>query len=199
MRICSPQLRLAPEATLGGEVYDRETLTRLANLGAEVEVILPRGQPCPSASRLRVTRSPLARGYRPPVSNVVFVPQIGALYRRRPFDVLRVHSLRYTGPGVLAARRIYRLPVPVVAHHHHVHFHGQDIVHCIQQGFALGYRRTACREIDRIRTQPFFREFKRDPCPGGIFVKQVDDGYISQGGHFLDGALEYFLELGGRI
>ena len=120
MRICSPQLGISPEATLGGEVYDREILTRLAGLGAEVEAILPAGLPCPQVSNLRVTRVPLRRGYRWFVSNPVFVPYIAQVYRRRPFDLLRVHSLRFTGPAALAARHLLGLPVPVVAHHHHV-------------------------------------------------------------------------------
>jgi glycosyltransferase involved in cell wall biosynthesis len=120
MRICSPQLRLSPEATLGGEVYDREILTRLADLGVEVEVILPAGLPHPQAPNLRFTHPPLKRGYRWFVSNPLFVPYIGRAYRNQPFDLLRVHSLRFTGPGALAARRLYRLPVPIAAHHHHV-------------------------------------------------------------------------------
>jgi len=120
MRICSPQLRLSSEATLGGEVYDREILTRLASLDIKVEVILPAGLPHPWTPNLSFMHPPLRRGYRWFVSNPVFVPYIGRAYRRQPFDLLRVHSLRFTGPAALAARRLYRLPVPVVAHHHHV-------------------------------------------------------------------------------
>ena len=120
MRICSPQLGLSPEATLGGEVYDRETLTRMARLGAELEVILPAGLAYPSEERLTVTTVPLRRGYCWYVANPVFVPFIGAVARRRPFDVLRVHSLRFTGVAALVARWLYGLRVPVIAHHHHI-------------------------------------------------------------------------------
>ena len=120
MRICSPQLGIAPNATLGGEVYDREILTHLAALGVEVEVILPAGLAYPNHVPWRVTRVPLRKGYRWFVSNLVFVPYIAQAYRRQPFDLLRVHSLRFTGLAGLWARRIFRLPVPVVAHHHHV-------------------------------------------------------------------------------
>jgi glycosyltransferase involved in cell wall biosynthesis len=120
MRVCSPQLGLSPEATLGGEVYDREILTRLADLGVQLEVILPAGLPCSQAANLRFTRVPLRRGYRWFVSNWIFPWHIGQVYRRRPFDLLRVHSLRFTGPAALASRRLFHLPVPVVAHHHHL-------------------------------------------------------------------------------
>jgi len=120
MRICSPQLGLSPEATLGGEVYDRETLSRLADLGVQIEVILPAGLRCPQVANLRVTRVPLRRGYRWFVSNLVFPWYIGQVYRQRPFHLLRVHSLRFAGPAALASRRLFNLPVPVIAHHHHL-------------------------------------------------------------------------------
>jgi len=120
MRICSPQLGMSPEATLGGEVYDRELLTRLVGLGAAVETILPAGLPCPDVPNLRITRVPLRRGYRWFVSNPVFVPYIAKAYHRRRFDLLRVHSLRFTGPAALVARRLFHMPVPIVAHHHHL-------------------------------------------------------------------------------
>jgi glycosyltransferase involved in cell wall biosynthesis len=120
MRVCSPQLGLSPEATLGGEVYDREILTRLADLGIQIEVILPAGLPCAQAANLRVTRVPLVRGYRWFVSNWIFPWYIRQVYSRRPFDLLRVHSLRFTGLAALVSRRLFHLPVPVVVHHHHL-------------------------------------------------------------------------------
>ena len=120
IRICSPQLGIAPQATLGGEVHDRETLIQLAALGAEVEILLPVGLPHPIVPNWRVTRLPLRRGYRWFVSNWLFVPYIGRLYRQRPFHILRVHSLRFTGLAAIWARQLYRLPVPIVIHHHHL-------------------------------------------------------------------------------
>ena len=81
MRICSPQLGISPSATLGGEVYDREMLTGLSRLGADVEVLLPAGRPVPAGCALRITRLPLRRGYRWWVSNLLFVPYIGRAYR----------------------------------------------------------------------------------------------------------------------
>lgn len=120
VRICTPQLGLSPGATLGGEVYDRETLVRMACLGIEIEVLLPAGQPCAPHPNFHITRMPLRHGYRWFVSNPLFMPVIGRIYRQRPFDLLRVHSLRFTGPAALAARRLYKLPVPIIAHHHHV-------------------------------------------------------------------------------
>lgn len=121
MRICSPQLGLSPQATLGGEVYDRETLMQLAARGVSCDIILPVGAAVPDAvPNWQLTRVPLRRGYRWFVSNPLFVPYIGRVYRKRPFHLLRVHSLRFTGLAALWARSLYHLPVPIVMHHHHL-------------------------------------------------------------------------------
>jgi len=67
-----------------------------------------------------VHRLPLARGLRWPVAAVVLPPLIKRVYDVRPFDILRVHSVRFIGPAAFVARRRYRLDVPIIAHHHHL-------------------------------------------------------------------------------
>jgi hypothetical protein len=54
------------------------------------------------------------------VAPLVVPPAIRRVHRQVGFDLLRVHSLRFIGPGALWARRRWRLDVPVVAHHHHL-------------------------------------------------------------------------------
>ncbi|MCA9931060.1 MAG: glycosyltransferase family 4 protein [Anaerolineales bacterium] len=122
MRICSPQLGIAPDATLGGEVYDRETLIELAKLGVECELLLPKAAAAPDVAGWRLTRLPLRRGYRWFVSNPLFMPFIGQVYRERPFHLLRVHSPRFIGFAAHWAKKLYKLPVPIVMHHHHLDF-----------------------------------------------------------------------------
>jgi glycosyltransferase involved in cell wall biosynthesis/SAM-dependent methyltransferase len=124
MRICSPHCGLAPETTSGGETYERELLLGLARLGVEIELLLARGKPVPGdVTGWRIHRLPIRRGLRWPVTMLLLPPFIGRVYRARPFDMLRVHSLRFIGPAALVARRRYRLDVPVVAHHHHLDAH----------------------------------------------------------------------------
>ena len=142
MRICSPQLGLSPESALGGEVYDRELLTRLAQRHVEIDVILPAGLPFPELASLEVTHIPLRRGYRWFVSNLIFPWYIRQAYRKEPFDLLRVHSLRFTGPAALASRRLFGLSVPIVAHHHHLD---------LDRWSGLVERRVA-RRVDRVIT-----------------------------------------------
>jgi len=121
MRVCSPHCGLDPETTSGGETYERELLTHLAGLGVVNELILARHKRVPArVANLVVHRLPIARGLRWPVAALVFPPAIARVYRQTRFDLLRVHSLRYVGPAALLARRLYRLDVPIVSHHHHL-------------------------------------------------------------------------------
>jgi glycosyltransferase involved in cell wall biosynthesis len=121
MIICSPHVSIAPESSSGGEVYEREVLKHLALLGVRIDLILPGRAPCwTDIPNWHIHRTRLPRGFRWYVSNLVFPRYIKQVYDQQPFDLLRVHSLRFVGPAALWARRRYRLPVPVVAHHHHL-------------------------------------------------------------------------------
>jgi len=121
MRVCSPHCGLDPETTSGGETYERELLTRLTAMGMVCDVILARHKRLPEAGpNLVPHRLPIGRGLCWPVAALVFPPAIKRVYDQKRFDLLRAHSLRYVGPAALAARRLYRLDVPVVSHHHHL-------------------------------------------------------------------------------
>ena len=121
MRVCSPHCGLDAETTSGGETYERELLVRLAGLGVVNDLILARHKRAPAGvANLEVHRLAIARGLRWPVAAMLFPPAIARVYRQTRFDLLRVHSLRYVGPAALLARRLYRLDVPIVSHHHHL-------------------------------------------------------------------------------
>ena len=120
LSLCSPHCGVAPETTSGGETYERELLTRLGQGGTRVELILAQGKSYPEhVPRWTVHRFPIRRGLRWYVAPFVVPDAIGRVWRERPFDLLRVHSLRYIGPSALWARRLYRIDAPIVAHHHH--------------------------------------------------------------------------------
>ena len=121
MRICSPHCGVAPETTSGGETYERELLVRLGRAGVALDVILARGKPHPAdVPNWTVHRFPIRRGLRWWVAPLVVPDAIARVHRAAPFDLLRVHSLRYIGPSALWARRRHGLRVPIVAHHHHL-------------------------------------------------------------------------------
>ena len=121
MRICSPHCGVAPETTSGGETYERELLARLGRAGVDVELILARGKPHPEGvPHWTVHRFPIRRGLRWWVAPFIVPAAIKRVWDERPFDLLRVHSLRYIGPSALIARRRFNFNVPVVSHHHHL-------------------------------------------------------------------------------
>lgn len=121
LALCSPHCGVSPETTSGGETYERELLTRLGFDGVRIELILARGKPHPVAvPNWTVHRFAIGRGLRWWVAPLVVPAAIHRVHHEVGFDLLRVHSLRYIGPGALWARRRWRLDVPIVAHHHHL-------------------------------------------------------------------------------
>jgi glycosyltransferase involved in cell wall biosynthesis len=94
---------------------------RLGRRGVEIDVILARGRRYPDGiPNWMVHRFDIGRGLRWWVAPGVVPRAIKRVWDARPFDVLRVHSLRFIGPSALWARRRFRLDVPIVAHHHHL-------------------------------------------------------------------------------
>ena len=121
LSICSPHCGVSPETTSGGETYERELLTRLGRDGVRLELILARDKPHPAGvPNWTVHRFGIGRGLRWWVAPFVVPQAIERVHRDVGFDLLRVHSLRFIGPGALWARRRWKLDVPVVAHHHHL-------------------------------------------------------------------------------
>lgn len=121
MRICSPHCGIAPESGSGGEVYERELLKDLAGLGVQSDILLARGKTHPP-DVANWTIHPVwpPKGLRWYVTPFVWPRYVKRLWDTTRFDMLRVHSVRFVGPAALWARRHYRLPVPVVTHHHHL-------------------------------------------------------------------------------
>ena len=120
MRVCTPHCGIAPESGSGGEVYERELLRDLAGLGVELHILLARGKPHDDVPGCRVHPVWPPKGLRWPVTPFVFPRYVKRVWDRHGFDLLRAHSVRYVGPAALLARRRYRLPVPIVTHHHHL-------------------------------------------------------------------------------
>ena len=121
MRLCSPHCGIALESGSGGEVYDRDLLRDLGRLGVACHILLARGKPHERGVP-GWTIHPVwpAKGLRWYVTPLVWPPYIKRVWDGPGFDLLRVHSVRYVGPAALIARRRYRLPVPIVTHHHHL-------------------------------------------------------------------------------
>lgn len=116
MRICAPQLGIAPDSNLGGAVYDREVLKGLAQMGATVDIPLPAGETYAPMAGWQIYRT--ARCWRYTYEyNWRFLPTVWQLWRQHNFDLLRIHS-----PSLSLLGRVGKsgLRCPVVAHLHHL-------------------------------------------------------------------------------
>ncbi len=121
MKIATPHCGFSPETNSGGETYEREILKNLAKLGAEFEVILAKGKRYPEGfPQFHVHHLPVEKGLRWYVSNWIWPHYLKRIEKSCGFDLLRIHSLRFTGPGVLWFNRMSQKKYPVVCHHHHI-------------------------------------------------------------------------------
>lgn len=116
LRLCAPQLGIAPGSNLGGAVYDREILKGLAQIGATVDIALPAGERYAAMPGWQIHRTAACRRYTYEY-NWLFLPTVLKLWRAGTFDLLRIHSpslslLGRTGKTLLRC--------PVVAHLHHL-------------------------------------------------------------------------------
>jgi len=113
-KICSPQLGLSPESNSGGEVYDREVISRLCQKGIKVLTLLPKNRAYQKQRNLSVEYAPIKTMYPPQVFSAFVLPYLIKTYKRERFDILRVHNPYFIGPAALIFKKIYP-KVPVVA------------------------------------------------------------------------------------
>ena len=117
MKICSPQLGLAPASTLGGEVYDREVLTKLAKKGNDIYVLLPKNRPYDkSIKNLHINYAPIRTIFPAYLYSLIILPYLFKTYNRVGFNILRVH-VHFLAFGALIFK-IFHKKIPIVAHYH---------------------------------------------------------------------------------
>ena len=114
MIICSPQLGLSPQSNSGGEVYDREVITRLCRQGIKILTLLPKNRPYRPHRNLVVEYAPFKSMVPPHIFSGFALPYLIKTYRREKFDLLRVHNPYFIGPAAAIFKKIFP-QVPVVA------------------------------------------------------------------------------------
>ena len=117
MRICSPQLGLSPQSILGGEIYDRQILKYLANLGVEVEICLPLFKPYGKVRGWHVRYIPIPFVIPPYVYNLWVLPYLISQYKRMPFEILRIHSPGFIGLAGIIFKKMFPRVKLVTVHH----------------------------------------------------------------------------------
>ena len=127
MKLCSPQFGISPLSNLGGAVHDREILKRLARLGVEIEIPLPKGELYEDVAGWHVYSTPRHIRYYYEY-NWLFLPRLLKLWRRPGFDLLRIHSPTL-GPLGWLFKKV--TGVPTVANYHH--WEGNRIIHVINR------------------------------------------------------------------
>lgn len=99
--ICSPQLGISNQTSSGGEVYDREILTQLAALGANIEILLPKGRNHPKIKNFNIDFAPIKTMFPPYVFNLFVLAYLFKIYKGTKFQILRVHSPYFVGVGAV--------------------------------------------------------------------------------------------------
>ena len=116
MRILNPCCGIAPGASSGGEVHEREILRRLPAHGIEPLVFLAPGKIHPPDVAVR--RWAALRHLRWWSAPVVLTPWLTRAAMVFPeARLIRAHSLRYLGMAAVLAGRRAGLPVAVQVHH----------------------------------------------------------------------------------
>ncbi len=117
--VCSPQLGLAPESNSGGEVYDREVISRLCKAGVKIFSLLPKNQPYLKHKNLEIKYTPIKPMFPPHIFSAFVLPYLIKTYQKEKFDILRVHNPYFIGPAALIFKKLYP-QVPVVASYLHL-------------------------------------------------------------------------------
>jgi len=117
--ICSPELGISPESNSGGEVYDREVIIQLAKKEVAINVLLPNKKPYPAVKNLTVDYAPIKSIFPPYFYNFLVFPYLFSCYRRKKFDILRIHNPYFVGLGAVLFKKFYP-HVPLFASYFHL-------------------------------------------------------------------------------
>jgi len=117
MIICSPQLGIAPNSILGGEVFDRQILLGLARRGIKIEILLPKGKSHDkNVKNWNITYLPISK-FPAILANVLILPYLFFAYSRYPFEVLRIHQPQFLGLGCIFFK-FFKRDIKLVATYH---------------------------------------------------------------------------------
>lgn len=115
IKICSPQLGLSPVSSLGGEIYDYQTIKGYVEKGIKVFVYLPKGRLYDKSLKKMVVQQSFLKHIVPPIIySFICLPYLFRTYRVEKFDILRIHVPRFLGLAGLIFNYFYpKVPILV--------------------------------------------------------------------------------------
>lgn len=115
MKICSPQLGISPESSLGGEIYDYQTLKGFTQKGIDVFVYLPKNRHYDKTLKhFHVEYCFITHIIPPWIYSFICLPYIYRTYKREKFDILRIHSPRFLGLAAIIFHLFFQ-NVPILS------------------------------------------------------------------------------------
>jgi len=117
MKITSPQLGISPNSVLGGEVYDREVIKRLAIKGHKINVLLPKKKSFHRQKNLKVNFAPLKHIFPPHLYNLFIVPYVHKQAKNKSTELIRIHVPEFFGPSVWVLKKLFP-SLPIIGHYH---------------------------------------------------------------------------------
>lgn len=115
MKICSPQLGISSNSSLGGEIYDYQTLKGFTKKGVKVFVYLPKNRPYDkSLKNFKVDYCFMTHIVPPWIYSFLCLPYLFKTYKKQKFDILRIHSPRFLGLAAIIFHLFYP-KVPILA------------------------------------------------------------------------------------
>lgn len=120
LKICCPVLGIDPESNSGGGVHDRELLKTLANVGAEVEILMPKNRPHnKNIKNWHIENTPITHIFPPYLFNIFVLPYLFKKYKEKKFNCIRVFNPYFAGPAIIIFKKFHP-EVPVLTMYHHL-------------------------------------------------------------------------------
>jgi glycosyltransferase involved in cell wall biosynthesis len=115
MIICSPQMGISPNSSMGGTVHDREILNALGDLGVKIYLTVPTGEDVTPINNWYIYPSSRHKYYYYEY-NLRFLKAVNKSRRIDKFDILRIHSPTLIPLGIFF-KKIYGVKTCINIHH----------------------------------------------------------------------------------
>ena len=115
LKICSPQLGISPNSSLGGEIYDYQTLKGFTEKGVKIFVYLPKNRPYDhTLKNFNIEYCFITHVIPPWIYSFICLPYLFRTHKKEKFDILRIHSPRFLGLAAVIFH-VFHPKVPIMS------------------------------------------------------------------------------------